>query len=117
MTNPYRLKNKIDPSSNADLDDVWVVKKNLDAAGYYKTPNYGLTPFPDEGMFDAIKAYQRDNRLFVDGIMKPDGETEQSMMENLAVRSPTLWCKHCKGPHGGVYSTTVCYQCWNKGLR
>lgn len=117
MENSYRLKSKIDPSSNAELDDVWVLKKNLKSAGYYEVPRYGLTPYPDQSLFDAIKAYQRDNKLSVDGIMKPDGETERHMMKTLAVRSPTFWCKHCRGPHGGLHSPIVCHKCWAKGLR
>lgn len=76
-----------------------------------------MTPYPDQALFDGIKDYQRQNGLQVDGIMLPDGETERHMLENLAAKSPTLWCKECKGPHGGVYSMRICHKCWEKGIR
>lgn len=59
-------------------------KSALKALGHCKTPDYGMTPYPDESMFDGIKSYQRANKLRVDGIMKPGGETEESMNSRLA---------------------------------
>lgn len=117
MTQDYRLKSAIGADRETDLDDVWVVKKNLRDNGYYTEPSYGMTPYPDQFMFDAIRQYQKENGLKVDGIMLPDGETEQHMLDGLAAKSPTMWCRHCGAPHGGVYSPTVCVQCWRKGLR
>lgn len=43
-----------------------------------------MTPYPDEPLFDGIKSYQRANKLRVDGIMKPDGETMRSLHKTLA---------------------------------
>ncbi len=48
-----------------------------------------MTPYPDEPMFDGIKAYQKANRLRVDGVMKPGGETEQSMNKRVAEAQAT----------------------------
>lgn len=117
MTQDYRLKSAIGADRETDPDDVWIVKNNLKNNGYFSEPPYGVTPYPDQFLFDAIKQYQKENDLKVDGIMLPDGETERHMLENFAAKSPTMWCRHCQGPHGGVYSPTVCFQCWQKGLR
>ncbi|CBY80995.1 hypothetical protein [Haemophilus influenzae] len=32
-------------------------------------------------------------------------------------RSPVYTCSICGAKHGGVYSPSVCYNCYNKGLR
>jgi len=54
-------------------------KTALRVLGHYQTPSYGMTPYPDNQMFDAIKGFQRQRGLRVDGIMKPGGETEATM--------------------------------------
>lgn len=38
-----------------------------------------MTKFSDNGMFEGIKSFQKDNKLKVDGIMKPQGETESKI--------------------------------------
>lgn len=114
----YRLKKKIDPTSSADLDDVFVTKKRLNSLGLYNIPDYGLTPWPDKLLFDGIKQYQKQNGLRSDGIMKPSGETELHMLSSdIPDRSPTLWCTQCGAPHSGVYSPKICHNCWDKGFR
>jgi hypothetical protein len=52
--------------------------------GYYETPSYGLTPYPDQTLFDGIRTFQKDKRLTTDGYMLPGGETEQSVNSLLA---------------------------------
>ena len=79
-----RLRGVVDRAARADENDTWQIKSALGALGYYKTPGYGVTPYPDEPMFDGIKKYQRDNKLRVDGVMKPGGETEDSMNNRVA---------------------------------
>jgi len=116
MKKPYRLKNTLGPESRANPDDVWVTKQNLKLRGYYSEPEYGMTEYPDNRLFDAIRSYQRDNNLRVDGIMKPDGETERQLLEGDQA-AVTYWCMICGAPHGGVYSPNICWQCWNKGYR
>lgn len=117
MTQTYRLKSSVGADRETDLDDIWILKKDLSVSGHYKEPEYGMTPYPDQALFDAIKDYQRQNGLQADGVMLPDGETERHMLDNLAAKSPTMWCKHCGGPHAGLHSPKVCWQCWDKGLR
>jgi len=100
MLRDYRLKSAVSADRETDLDDVWVLKKNLKDNGYYSEPEYGMTPYPDKPLFDAIKHYQTEQGLKIDGVMFPDGETERHMLKNLAAKSPTYWCVHCGGPHG-----------------
>lgn len=116
MSNPYRLKSALGASYNTDPEDVWVTKRNLRTKGYYAEPAHGMTEFPDEQLIDAIKGFQRDNDLRVDGVMKPDGETERQLLKDKDV-AMTYWCTVCGAPHAGVYSPNICWQCWNKGYR
>lgn len=108
----------IDPNGNNFFDDVLQVKKSLNALGYYKEPKYGITEFADESMFSAIKKFQKKNDLKIDGILKPNGETQDKLSDELknklGARSPTLWCINCGGPHAGTYGD-VCRWCFIKG--
>lgn len=77
---PDRSLNKIlDFNSAVDPTDVLEVKIYLNQRGLYEIPDYGLTPYPDKQLFSAIKHYQKRKGLKVDGIMKPEGETQKSM--------------------------------------
>lgn len=113
MVMPYRLKKTLGSSYNTDLDDVWATKNNLNHRGYYAEPSYGMNEYPDQHLFESIKRYQRDNKLRVDGIMKPDGETERHLLNGGKV-AMTYWCRQCGAPHGGVYSPHYCHWCWKK---
>ena len=116
MANDYRLKSTVGSSYPIDLDDTWVLKQALRQKGFYVEPTNGMTPYPDSGLFEAIKKFQDRKGLHVDGVMEPDGETEQHMRSMFDVVIIDR-CVHCGAPHGGVYSPRVCWQCWNKGLR
>ncbi len=106
MSNLYKLKSIIDENANADGEDVQAVKSALDGLGYYEKPEWGITPYVDRAMFDAIERFQVDHDLKRDRVMKPGGETEKE----LAARSPTFRCIRCGGPHGGVYGP-ICPKC------
>jgi hypothetical protein len=90
MSFPLRLRSTLGRSYNASLDDVEPVKKALNGLGYYPIPGYGMTPYPDEFMFQGIERFQRNNGLQVDGIMKPGGETERTLNEVTRPR-PITW--------------------------
>lgn len=75
-----------------------------------------MTEYPDQQLFEAIRQFQRDNGLRVDGMMRPDGETERHILNQDEV-AMTYWYSVCGAPHGGVYSPNICWQCWNKGYR
>ena len=47
MIPPFQLKKTVGRSYNVDLDDVRNVKSALQGLGYYRTPGYGMTPYPD----------------------------------------------------------------------
>lgn len=70
-------------SADMDEDDVLAVKSSLKDLNYYNEPKYGMTKIPDNEMFDGIKKFQTDNKLKVDGIMKPKGETENKVNEKI----------------------------------
>lgn len=111
---PFKLFGRVDRAANTDERDTLQTKAALKKLGYYTTPSYGITPYPDEHMFDGIKAYQRNFGLNVDGVMAKGGETEQSLKQNLAAASYGFKCTRCGVIHGGVYSRTLCADCYKQ---
>jgi len=99
-----RIKNTLSAESSANLDDVLIIKKALAKTGHYEVPEYGLTPYPDKQLFKAIKQFQQDENLKIDGIIAPNGETIERLnagKRKTAARGPTMRCVECGGPHGG----------------
>ena len=78
------LKSTVSRSHRLELDDVLKTKEALHGLGYYEVPDYGMTPYSDEQMFDALKQLQHDNGLTVDGVMHPCRETDQTLSRRLA---------------------------------
>lgn len=78
------LNRPLSTTSDADPDDVLSAKSKFTRLGYYEVPRYGLTPYPDQPLFDGIRDFQKDNALTVDGYMLPGGETEHSVNNSLA---------------------------------
>lgn len=58
----FNLDKTLSSAASALSSDVLNVKKALGGLGFYKTPDFGATKFPDSGLFD--------------GLMKPGGPTE-----------------------------------------
>lgn len=79
MLKPFSLRGPVDSAASVREQDTLQTKLALQALGHYKAPSYGITPYPDKPMFNGIKSFQRANKLHVDGVMKPDGETERMM--------------------------------------
>ena len=79
MYNPFQLTSTLASNATADEDDTVAAKQAFGQLGYYQTPSYGLTPYPDQGLFDGIKKFQKDNDLTVDGVMQPAGETATAL--------------------------------------
>lgn len=75
----FQLNRPLKRDANADLNDVFKVKTVLSDLGHYEVPDWGVTQYPDDGLFKGIKSFQRDHGLKVDGIMNPGGETEQTL--------------------------------------
>lgn len=69
-------------TADIDADDVLNTKKELNGLGYYKPDEkIGMNKFTDEGLFGGIGKFQQDNKLKVDEVMKPGGETEAKINE------------------------------------
>lgn len=79
FTTSISLNGPVRPSSNVSLVDAGKVKSVLHGLGLLKADVYGLDAYPDHAMFDAIKAFQRQKGLRVDGEMQPGGETETAL--------------------------------------
>lgn len=107
--NIYGIKKTLDRSGHSLPEDVLRVKRILSESGDYKTPEYGITAYPDQALFQSIKNFQKRHNLKIDGIVKPDGETIIAM-----ATSPRYTCQLCGGFHGGVYSPNICHYCYNK---
>lgn len=74
------IKKLLSRSANADPGDVLAVKRALAAAGLYETPEWGLTSFPDEVMFEGIETLQRrsgDRRP--NGVVRPGDDTAHAL--------------------------------------
>lgn len=108
----YELRAPLGARYRTDVDDVWLTKIALKEAGYYAEPKHGVTPYPDAKLFDAIKNFQKDNDLQVDGYMRPGGETANALFDLPGARSHTFRCARCGRPHGGVDSSTLCWECY-----
>ena len=79
MYPPFNIKSTLSASNSVDLDDSLNAKKAFNKLGYYPTPSYGITQYPDQPLFDGIKKFQSDHGLQKDGVMKPGGETAQTL--------------------------------------
>ena len=106
----FSLKHTLQQDGFNDPDDVLSVKNALNKTGHYEIPEYGLTPYHDRDLFKAIKSYQTDWGLTVDGIMHPNGETITSLKDNPGVKTPRFICPVCGGYHGGVFGD-ICQYC------
>ena len=88
MLRSFRLKGPIGLEYNMDPDDTLSTKTALRDLGHFRTPKYGLTPYPDQPMLEGIKSFQRQKGLLVDGVMKPDGPTVTVLGQVLDQRRP-----------------------------
>ncbi|MFA6019998.1 MAG: peptidoglycan-binding domain-containing protein [Rhodospirillales bacterium] len=81
----FSIKKTIGDDYNVDLDDSLATKQALNRLGYYTPPqSYGMVPYPERLMFDSLKAFQKDEGLRVDGLMRPGGPTEAQIGYRLA---------------------------------
>ncbi|MBF0246926.1 MAG: peptidoglycan-binding protein [Alphaproteobacteria bacterium] len=84
MFGPFKLKSPMGRSYNVDLDDTLRTKHAFHDLGYYQPPAHGMNEYPDTGIFNAIKQFQTDHGLRVDGVMKPGGQTANALGTVLA---------------------------------
>ena len=69
--------------------DVRQVKRALNRLGYYTPPrDFGATHIADRGVFDALKAFQRDYDIVPSGTLKPGDDTEQALNKVIKDQDP-----------------------------
>lgn len=119
------IKGSIGRDSDAKEEDVLVTKKALKKLGYYKTPSYGLTAYPDNELFSAISAFQKDQGIAPNGKMKKGDKTSQLLSTFVDTydeediegetpdNSPIFRCTQCGAPHGGSMGD-LCPSCTAK---
>lgn len=123
----FNLKKAMGTNYTADPSDIVNTKKALNQLGHYEVPPHrGIDDWTDDAMFNGIRAFQKDNGLKVDGFMRPGGPTESAITKQLSLApepkedeppgAATYRCSVCGAWHGGVFSPSICWQCWKKGL-
>lgn len=80
MPQPLKLQSSIGDGRENKSEDINSVENALAGLGHLKIGEFNK----DKGtirpsLVKAIKAFQKDNGLFVDGVMKPDGETQEAL--------------------------------------
>ncbi|MEW5729134.1 MAG: peptidoglycan-binding domain-containing protein [Pseudomonadota bacterium] len=121
----FSLKDPVGTNWRLNTGDLKNTKRALSQLGYYKVPpERGIDDWADTQLFDGIRSFQKDNGLKVDAFMRPGGPTEKTINARLAFagatgdddveRSPRYKCTVCGALHGGVYSPTVCHNCFVK---
>lgn len=115
-----RLRRSVGHQQQNQPDDVLRVKTALNQLGYYDIGKHGLGGGADDALASAIREYQRQRGLKVDGQMRPGGPTEQDIESvlqdpgfDIAARTPTYRCIICGAPHGGLHGP-ICHRCWDR---
>lgn len=83
MLPQLRLKGPVARNTAVDPEDTRTTKSALAALGHYEVPKSGITPWPDERMFQAIKRFQKAKGLKTDSEIKPGGETARELSQVL----------------------------------
>lgn len=80
-----KLNKPFAANSAVDEGDVRTIKRGLNWLGYY-TPyeKIGISPYPDQAIFEAIQKFQNDQGLPKTGAMKPDDETEKALSKEVS---------------------------------
>ncbi len=74
LSRPFAANGKVDEF------DIKQMKKALNRLGYYQPyEKVGITGIADTGVFDALKAFQKDRGLTANGSAKPDDETIRAL--------------------------------------
>jgi hypothetical protein len=107
-----RLNKTMEANSSVDPLDVLEIKVYLQQKGLYEVPDYGLTPYPDAQLFSAIQKYQKQKGLKVDGVIKPNGETQKSMQIE-SEKLPPLSTPEAKIPGTNIPDRSVPEEGWN----
>ena len=79
MTTNFSVKSLLASNTNVDLDDSMKTKLALRRLGYYKTPSYGMTSYPDAQLFVAVGDLQADKGMRRTGEIRPGDDTEKAI--------------------------------------
>ena len=83
-----KFKNIIGREYGFGEDEAISMKNILRRLGHYTTPDYGMTPYPDERMFEGIRGFQKAKGLAVDGVVEPNGPTARALGDALRPTIP-----------------------------
>ncbi|MDP4796224.1 MAG: phage minor head protein [Rhodospirillales bacterium] len=90
MTTNFSVKSLLASNTNVDLDDSMKTKLALRRLGYYKTPSYGMTSYPDAQLFVAVGDLQADKGMRRTGEIRPGDDTEKAIRMALDATSPNV---------------------------
>lgn len=82
---PVQLKKTFSTASSVDTSDVKQLKSSLSKMNYYKPDSragessFAFNEYPNSNLENAVKDFQRDNGLKIDGTIKPGGPTEKAL--------------------------------------
>ena len=83
-----KFKNIIGREYGFGEDETLSMKNILRQLGHYETPDYGMTPYPDERMFEGIRGFQKAKGLAIDGVVEPNGPTARALGDALRPTIP-----------------------------
>ncbi len=79
-----RLSRRVGRDITIEEADTTAIKTGLQRLGFYEEPSYGMTPYPDDGMFEGIKALQTWLGVDATGTIRPGGAEEAARSNVLA---------------------------------
>jgi len=81
MIRAFPIKGHVASYTLMEPVDTVNTKGALQKLGFYKTPKYGMTPYPDRYMFEGLKAFQKEQDFLPDGTMRAGGPTARRIQE------------------------------------
>lgn len=80
-----KLNKPFAANSAVDEEDARALKRSLNWLGYYMPfEKVGISPYPDQAIFEAIRKFQTDQGLPKTGAMKPGDETETALSKEIS---------------------------------
>jgi Putative peptidoglycan binding domain len=92
------FRNVVGNGRDNEPDDVLNAKRVLTRLDRYWPPRHGLNGIIDRQLDEAIKGFQEDNDLRVDGWMRPGGSTQRRLEESLGARWQTVADRQAEQP-------------------
>ena len=80
----FKLKGRVARNTSVDLNDSAIIKMAMASWGSYDDKKTDFSPYSDNEMFTAIREFQKDNGLKVDGVINKEGSTQSKIKERLS---------------------------------